>query len=158
MSKHSISTAIAQSSTGIRHHHPNLTERNLPLQLTIAGFQILWQNMDIVVGSLLAHYRTTEFYQEMIVKSRHGEWRGGPTVQNCMIMFGVFRLWMAVTVGHELPLDFIFKFAEFMLVVLKTVTVVMYHIVAFTAKWSITVTMMIMDSNEQNIVGGGLLG
>ncbi|KAL8823495.1 MAG: hypothetical protein Q9191_005800 [Dirinaria sp. TL-2023a] len=143
----------------IRHLHPSLTERSIILGLTVAGFELLWQQMDIVFATGIEYYRTTDYYQELIKLLPHGEWREGPTTQNIIITYGAFKLGLAaVGFGHELPVGFVEDFAKLMLTLLKTVIIVAYKIVAYTADWAIWITMQITQGNEQDLLGRSLPG
>ena len=137
--------------------HPNITERSLALGLTVAGFQLLWQHMDIIVAARIEYYRTTDFYQKIILQLPHGEWQGGPTTQNIIITYGVFKLVMTcIGLNHELSVAFVEDFANLMLALLQMVTIVTYTLVAFTAGWAIWITMAIVDGHQQDLIGSSL--
>ena len=143
----------------IRSLHPGLAERNLLLQFSVYGFQLLWQHMDIAFVTTMAHYRTTTYYQELIRQLPHGEWREGPTVQNIVITYGVFKLMLTLQgFSHELPLGFVEAFAALMLNLSKTIILVTYLIVAFTAEAVIWITLALTAGHEQDIVGRSALG
>ena len=131
-----------------RHRAPSglssLSDRNLPATILIAGFQLLWQHMDIAVGTYVEHYRASEWYQELFKKVHSGEWGFGPTSQNILIGYGVFKLLLTVPgVGQELPAEFLETFAQYMLDIVAKTLVVGFRIVIFSANVVVWITMQI---------------
>ena len=148
-----------------RHHHildhlrlhsasPPLARRNLAGDLIIMGFRLIWDHADIIVSSYLAHHRTTEYYQKLIIEIGT-EFRHGPTVQNYIISYGVLRLTFSILaeeVARSFPQGigpFMQEFAQVMLLITTHVVIGAYTILAYSAMLSIWITMAIVNNGPE---------
>lgn len=131
----------------------SLDKRSLSLvaDLTILGFKLIWDHADVIVSSSLAYYRTTEYYKNMTILAG-GEFSFGPTVQNYVITYGVFRLTFSILaeeIAKAFPNgfgEFIQGFAEMMLVLTAGVVIGTYTLLAFSVTLSIWITMVIVEN------------
>ena len=155
------STALIQRHNHIMDHlqlhagGSSLAKRSLASDLTVMGFQLLWDHADVIVSSSLAYYRTTEYYKN-ITTLLGTEFRFGPTVQNFMITYGCFRLMfepMAEAYAEIRRIlfpngfqEFIQAFAELMLLLTAGVVIGTYQVLAYTVTVSIWITMVIVEN------------
>ncbi len=91
---HTVSVLLRQHENH-KIHSPNqlstLSNRDLASDLLNIGFTLIWDFMDIIIGSSLAYYQSTEFYRN-ISRDAGGKWRSRPTVQRLVITYGIFHL------------------------------------------------------------------
>ena len=140
--------------------HSSLAERGLVRDLAVLGFQLIWEHADVVVSSTLAYYRTTEFYKNMTIIAG-GEFEYGPTTQNFMITYGVFRLTFeptaeAVTgIANEIARafpdgigPFVAGFAEVMLGLMVAVIFVTFRVLVWSVTTAWWITMIIVDGGD----------
>lgn len=136
----------------------SLAKRSLTGDLIVMGFKLIWVQADVIVSSSLAYYRTTEFYKNMTILAG-GEFSFGPTVQNYMITYGVFRLTFSIMaeavagaaqdIAREFPNGFgpfLYDFAEVMVALTAFVLVATYQMLAFSLHASIWITMVIVQN------------
>ena len=134
------------------------TKRSLTGDLTVMGFRLIWDHADLIVSSSLAYYRTTEFYKNMTILAG-GEFRFGPTTQNFMITYGVFRLmfevWVDAVAGiaRELFPDggiggFVRQFALVMLGLTALVVIGTYGVLALSATVAVWITMVVVENAD----------
>lgn len=122
------------------------------------GFRLIWDNADVIVSSTLAYYRTTEYYANMTILAG-GEFEFGPTTQNFMITYGVFRLmfgiWanavagIAEEIAKEFPNGigpFVREFAEVMLALTAGVVIGTYRVLAWSVTVSVWITMIVVEN------------
>ena len=163
--------ALIQRHNHIMDHlrlHPGgspLAKRSLVGDLTVMGFRLIWDHADVIVSSALAYYRTTEYYANMTIIAG-GEFGFGPTVQNHMITYGVFRLTFEIMVdavagmGREAFGDggfgqFLREFAQVMQLITTVVVVGTYTILAWSAMTAVWITMIIVENaDEPRLVTG----
>ena len=149
-----------------RHHHilnhlhlhatsPSLAKRSLAGDLIIMGFRLIWEHADVIVSTYLAHHRTTEYYQKLIIELGT-EFSHGATVQNHIITYGAFRLTFSVgaeTLAEHFPEGiepFIMQFAQTMLLITTHVVIGTYKILAYSAMASIWITMVIVENAPES--------
>ena len=117
------------------------------------GFQLTWDYADVIVRSLPAYDRTSEFYRN-ITDNAFGT--TGIRVPNFIILYGAFRFVIYVLApvsaedlppgGHE---EFVKEFAKVMLRLTATVVIGTYRVLAFSARVSIWITMAIVDNGDE---------
>ena len=171
-STHHPSPALLQRHNHImdhlRFHARNsstpLPKRSLTGDLTILGFRLIWDHADVVVSSSLAYYRTTEYYKNMTILAG-GEFEFGPTTQNFIITYGVFRLTfeVAVEIGREIGRtvfpdgglgQFVQEFALLMLGLTAMVVIGTYRVLALGARVAMWITMALVENVDlPQIVG-----
>ncbi|CAF9934784.1 MAG: hypothetical protein ALECFALPRED_006088 [Alectoria fallacina] len=142
-----------------------LAKRSLASDLTVMGFRLIWDHADVIVSSTLAYYRTTEYYRNMTILAG-GEFEFGPTTQNFMITYGVFRLtfgiWAnAVTgiIGEIAPNgigQFVQEFAEAMLALTAGVVIGTYRVLAWSVTTAIWITMVAVENADVRDLVNGL--
>lgn len=161
---HHPSPALIQRHNYIMDHlqlHSDgspLAKRSLAGDLTVMGFRLIWDQADVIVSSTLAYYHTTEYYKS-ITMLLSTEFEFGPTVQNYMITYGVFRLTfqivanIAAEIASEIAQafpngfgQFIQGFAKEMLTITTTVVIGTYRILAYSAAAAIWLTMVIVEN------------
>lgn len=142
----------------------SLAKRSLAGDLTVMGFRLIWDQADVIVSSTLAYYRTTEYYKN-ITMLMGTEFSFGPTVQNHIITYGVFRLTFSVMAGVVAQIasdifpngfgQFLQEFAQVMLAITTVVVIATYRILAFSVTASIWITMVIVENaNPRDMVIG----
>lgn len=137
-----------------------LANRSLVSDLTFMGFRLIWDHADVIVSSTLAYYRTTEYYKNMTILAG-GEFSFGPTTQNYMITYGVFRLTfeimaeavtgIAAQLAREFPNGFghfVQEFAELMLLLMAGVVIGTYRVLAWSVRTAVWITMVIAENAE----------
>ena len=118
----------------------------------------------MIVSSTLAYYRTTEYYKN-ITMLMGTEFSFGPTVQNHIITYGVFRLTFSVMANVVAGIasdafpngfgQFLVDFAQVMLTITTVAVIGTYRILAYSAAVSIWVTMVIVENaNARDMVTG----
>ena len=135
-----------------------LTKRSLASDLAVMGFRLIWDNADVIVSSTLAYYRTTEYYANMTILAG-GEFEFGPTTQNFMITYGVFRLTFGIMVeilggiAEEIAKNFpngigqfVREFAELMLMLTAGVVIGTYRVLAWSVMVAIWITMEVIEN------------
>lgn len=134
-----------------------LAKRSLASDLTFMGFRLIWDHADVIVSSTLAYYRTTEYYRNMTILAG-GEFEFGPTAQNFMITYGVFRLffgiWVDAVTGMARELfpngigQFVREFAEVMLVLTAGVVIGTYRVLAWSVTTAVWITMVVVENAD----------
>lgn len=157
-----LSPALVQRHNHIMDHlrlHSDgspLAKRSLAGDLTFMGFRLIWENADVIFSSTMAYYRTTEYYANMTILAG-GEFQFGPTVQNYMITYGVFRLTFGIMaqamagMAEELGFpngfgEFLQEFAGVMLLLTAGVVIGTYKVLAWSATVAVWITMAIVEN------------
>lgn len=144
-----------------------LAKRSLASDLTFMGFKLIWDNADVIVSSTLAYYRTTEYYANMTILAG-GEFEFGPTTQNFMITYGVFRLTFGIFAANVAGLaqeiakgfpdgigQFVRGFAETMLVLTAGVTIGTYRVLAWSLTVAVWITMIVVENADLPVMVTG---
>lgn len=131
------------------------------------GFKLIWDNADVIVSSTLAYYRTTEYYANMTILAG-GEFEFGPTTQNFMITYGVFRLTFGIFAANVAGLaqeiakgfpdgigQFVRGFAETMLVLTAGVTIGTYRVLAWSLTVAVWITMIVVENADLPVMVTG---
>ena len=137
-----------------------LGKRSLAGDLIVMGFRLIWDQADVIVSSTLAYYRTTEYYANMTMLAG-GEFRFGPTTQNFIITYGVFRLTFAAIadavtgIAEEIAKvfpdgigEFVKEFAEVMLTLTAVVVIGTYKVLAWSVTVMFWITMVIVENAD----------
>ena len=158
---------------GLRLHagDSSLAKRSLAGDLTVMGFQLIWDHADIIVGSSLAYYRTSELYRNITIRA--GAQAADRTMLTYIITYGGMRLvfeaaYDAVTgiivgMAAEFPNgfgEFVKDFAETMLLLTEVAVLIPFIVLAYSAKFSFWITMTIVQiardhGDPVNVIGGG---
>ncbi|CAF9933425.1 hypothetical protein IMSHALPRED_009353 [Imshaugia aleurites] len=128
------------------------------------GFRLIWDHADVIVSSILAYQRTSEYYANMSMRA-DGEFGSGPTV---VITYGVFRLTFAIVADAVMGMaaefaellpngfgEFVKEFALLMYLISLTVVIGTYTVLALAARVAVWITMVIVDNADlPRIVSG----
>ena len=139
----------------LQSYGPSLAKRTLAGDLTVMGFQLIWDNADVVFASSVAYSHTTEFYKNTSILAG-GELRLARAELTHVIEYGFFRLTftpvvarmaeeLAQTFPHGVG-QFIGSFADLMLLLTAVVIFATFRILAFSAGVSIWITMVIIEN------------
>lgn len=136
-------------------HNSSLTKRSLPSDLVVIGFQLIWDYADVIVPSLPAFDRTSEFYGNITEMDF-------VMLVNIVFAYGSLRfiidnvepVWAQEIAPNGLE-EVVKEFTRFMLRLTATVVVGTYRVLAFSARASIWITMVIIENGpEPNVITG----
>ena len=156
------SAALSQRHNHIMHHlqfhtrGSSLAKRNLAGDLTVMGFQLIWDNADVIFSSSLAHWRMTEFYKNLSTLAG-GDLRLARAELTHIINYGSFRLTFTPVahagfrIAEELAQvfphgvgEFIAIFSDLMVLLAAVVVFAAFNILAFCLGMSIWITMIVI--------------
>lgn len=127
----------------------SLAKRSLAGDLVVMGFQLIWDYADVIVPSLPAFDRTSEFYRNITDMDP-------VMLVNCVFTYGSFRfiignagpIWAQQIAPNGLE-EFVKEFARFMLRLTATVVVGTYRVLAFSARASVWITMAVVEHGQE---------
>jgi len=133
----------AHNDTSCGIQHTSLSNRGLVSDL---GFTLLWGTMDIIIGSSLAYYQSTEFYAN-ISRNAGGKWRSRPTVHRLVITYGIFQLTFT-SAGHILW-HCIKDLAMVLSLIVAGITFGTFRLVALATWATIIITLALVWDNNR---------
>ena len=157
------SATLSQRHNHILHHPrlhtdgSSLAKRTLAGDLTVMGFQLIWDNADVIFSSSFAYWRMTEFYKNISILAR-GDLILARAELTHIINYGSFRLTftpvaqagaqMVEELAQVFPLgfgQFVGLFADLMMLLTAVLVFATFRILAFSVGVSIWITMVIVE-------------
>ena len=158
------SAALSQRHNYIMHHlrfhtrGSSLAKRTLAGDLSVMGFQLIWDNADVIFSSTLAHWRMTEFYKNISTLAG-GDIRLARAELTHIINYGSFRLTFTpvahagARIAEELAQvfphgigQFVRIFSDLMILLTAVVVFAAFNILATGVAVSIWITMVVIEN------------
>lgn len=119
----------------------SVSERSLLSDLTMIGFRLVWDYMDIAYTSYIAFYQTTELWANITANAR-GKWKAEKEVMTLDISYGSLKLSIAGLID-AISWELLADFAAEMLVLSRNIVVVAFSVIIFATWAAMVITLAI---------------